>query len=105
MRHLAQTMLRRLQILAAGFRGTPAAFKHQRRQFQSYLEGTGIEIGALPYAVLYHHQSASRGPYDPASDRKYEELLRQRWKQVFERGDPYYNPNLSRTRDDFSLDA
>ena len=65
----------------------------------------GYLIVYTPYAVLYHHQSASRGPYDAASDRKYEDLLRQRWKHVFEHGDPYYNPNLSRTREDFSLDA
>jgi GT2 family glycosyltransferase len=31
-----------------------------------------------------------------------EPIMRQRWSQVLER-DPYYNPNLSRERADFSL--
>jgi hypothetical protein len=56
-----------------------------------------------PYAVLYHHQSASRGKYNAASDLKYEEMLRERWKAVFEQGDPYYNPHLTLTGLDFSF--
>ena len=31
-----------------------------------------------------------------------EAIMRQRWPEVLER-DPYYNPNLSRKRADFSL--
>jgi hypothetical protein len=31
-------------------------------------------------------------------------ILRQRWANVLER-DPYYNPNLSRERADFSLET
>jgi hypothetical protein len=53
--------------------------------------------------MLYHHQSASRGAYNPVTDRKYEELLRARWRSMFEQGDPYYNPNLTLTSFDFSL--
>ena len=56
-----------------------------------------------PYAVLYHHQSASRGAYNPETDRKYEELLRTRWKSLLEQGDPYYSPHLTLTAFDFSL--
>ena len=56
-----------------------------------------------PYATLNHHQSASRGAYDPEKDRKYEDLLRERWRHVFEKGDPYYNPHLTLTDLDFSL--
>jgi len=63
----------------------------------------GYLVVYTPYAVLYHHQSASRGPYDPVKDRQYEELLRQRWKRVFEEGDPYYNPHLTLEGFDFSL--
>ena len=47
---LAKTILRRLQSLASRLRkssGTAATLKHHRQPFQSYLEGTGIEIGAL----------------------------------------------------------
>jgi GT2 family glycosyltransferase len=67
------------------------------------LRERGYLVVYTPYAVLTHHQSASRGPYDPAGDRKYEELLRQRWQHVFDRGDPYYNPNLTLERLDYTL--
>src|SRR5262249_4264828 len=55
----------------------------------------GYLVVYTPYAVLYHHQSASRGAYDAEKDRAYEELLRRRWKSLFEEGDPYYNRNLT----------
>jgi GT2 family glycosyltransferase len=63
----------------------------------------GYLVVYTPYAVLYHYQSASRGAYDPSKDRKYENLLRSRWKPLFEEGDPYYNPNLTLDGFDFSL--
>jgi GT2 family glycosyltransferase len=63
----------------------------------------GYWIVYTPYAALRHHQSASRGPYDPAGDRKYEDLLRARWGQVIADGDPFYNPGLTRERFDFTL--
>ena len=59
------------------------------------LRKRGYLVVYTPYAALYHHQSASRGAYDPEKDRKYEELLRARWSDVFEEGDPYYNPHLT----------
>jgi GT2 family glycosyltransferase len=67
------------------------------------LRKLGYLVVYTPYASLYHHQSASRGGYDPDKDRKYEDLLRQRWCNVFEQGDPYYNPHLTLTGYDFSL--
>ncbi len=67
------------------------------------IRARGHLVVYTPYAVLYHHQSASRGAYDPAKDRKYEDLLRQRWQRVFEDGDPYYNPHLTLSDFDFTL--
>jgi GT2 family glycosyltransferase len=67
------------------------------------LRERGYLIVYTPYAELYHYQSASRGAYNPETDRKYEELLRARWNSLFEHGDPYYNPNLTLTAFDFSL--
>ena len=66
------------------------------------LRERGYLVVYTPYAVLYHHQSASRGAYDPEKDRKYEDLLRERWSHVIE-NDPYYNPNLTLSGVDFSL--
>jgi len=60
-----------------------------------------------PFARLYHHESISRGL--ETSRAKRERFNRERlycekrWKKVLQAGDPYYNPNLSLTREDFSL--
>ena len=60
-----------------------------------------------PFAELYHFESASRGS-DAADSQKaarYEEesaLFRGRWKELA-KGDPYYNPNFSLDRSDYSL--
>ncbi len=61
-----------------------------------------------PFAELYHFESASRGS-DAADSQKaarYEEesaLFRGRWKELLAKGDPYYNPNFSLDRSDYSL--
>ncbi|MEZ5479920.1 MAG: glycosyltransferase [Thiolinea sp.] len=59
-----------------------------------------------PYAELYHHESISRGKDDtPAKRVRYEQevaYMKSRWGRELE-NDPYYNPNLSRKREDFSL--
>lgn len=61
-----------------------------------------------PFAELYHFESASRGSdvADAAKAKRYEEecaLFRERWKALLEKGDPYYNPNFSLDRSDYSL--
>ena len=66
------------------------------------LRERGYLVVYTPYALLYHHQSASRGAYDPGKDREPEALLRARWGAVIE-NDPYYNPHLTRQHFDFSL--
>lgn len=60
-----------------------------------------------PFAELYHYESASRGT-DLAGKNaeRYEKesaLFRERWKELLEQGDPYYNPNFSLDRSDFAL--
>ncbi len=60
-----------------------------------------------PFAELYHYESASRGT-DLAGENaeRYEKesaLFRERWKELLEQGDPYYNPNFSLDRSDFAL--
>lgn len=61
-----------------------------------------------PFAELYHFESASRGSdvEDAAKAKRYEEecaLFRTRWKELLEKGDPYYNPNFSLDHSDYSL--
>ncbi len=59
----------------------------------------GFRIVYTPYAELYHHESASRGY---AVDPKDIEFMLVRWGDTL-RNDPYYNPNLTLERPDFSL--
>ena len=59
----------------------------------------GYRVVYVPYAKLYHHESGTRRP---AVEPLETEVMRERWADVLER-DPYYNPNLSRERADFSL--
>jgi GT2 family glycosyltransferase len=66
----------------------------------------GWRVVYTPHATLIHHESRSRG-YDvtPEKARRLVQdaaTLRQRWPQAVG-NDPFYNPNLSRRRADFSL--
>lgn len=61
-----------------------------------------------PYAILYHHESLSRGAEDTpekiarfAAEARY---MRERWGKVLD-ADPAYNPNLTTSAEDFSLKA
>ncbi|MFZ0916832.1 MAG: glycosyltransferase [Candidatus Udaeobacter sp.] len=59
----------------------------------------GYLIVYTPFAKLYHHQPKLRcQPVEPPEAN----IMRERWPEALER-DPYYNPNLSRERADFSL--
>jgi O-antigen biosynthesis protein len=62
----------------------------------------GYLVVWTPYAELYHHESKTRG-YNTAKDKKELLLLKSRWGKVMDKGDPYYNPNLTTTGGDFSL--
>ena len=60
-----------------------------------------------PFAEAYHYESISRG-LDNQGEKaaRYEEesrRFREKWKKELEAGDPYYNPNFSLDRSDFSL--
>ena len=59
----------------------------------------GYRIVYVPFARLYHHESGTRRP---AVEPLETEVMRERWADVLAH-DPYYNPNLSRERADFSL--
>ena len=60
-----------------------------------------------PFAELYHYESVSRGLDDKGEKAKrYEEesaRFREKWKAELEAGDPYFNPNFSLDKPDFSL--
>ena len=60
-----------------------------------------------PYAVFYHYESKSRGLEDTPEkmERFNRETARfiQKWPEILKHGDPYYNPNLTLRKSDFSL--
>ena len=62
-----------------------------------------------PFAELYHYESLSRGlDLEGKNAARYEsesEHFRTKWKAVLDKGDPYYNPNFSLDRSDFSLNV
>ncbi len=69
------------------------------------------EDGALvvydPFARAIHHESASRGDeYTKDKAERYRReaaLMKERWAAYYDQGDPYYNPNFSLYRWDYSL--
>lgn len=67
----------------------------------------GYLIVWTPYAELYHYESKSRGMEDtPEKKKRFEgevKRFQERWKDELAAGDPYYNPNLSLDREDFSV--
>jgi len=83
---------------------------HQTGGFDASLGGTladvdlclkmrraGYLIVYTPFAKLCWHKTPS-----DEIDVKGEAIMRERWGDVLQ-SDPYYNPNLSRERADFSL--
>ena len=60
-----------------------------------------------PYALLYHYESKSRGledtPEKVARFNREIEIFRHKWPEILNHGDPYYNPNLTLRKSNFSL--
>lgn len=60
-----------------------------------------------PYATFYHYESKTRGYEDTKEkvDRFNTEVARfvKRWKDSIDKGDQYYNQNLTLMKEDFSL--
>lgn len=62
-----------------------------------------------PYAELKHYESKSRGRED--TEEKVQRfnaemyLFAKRWADFIEKGDPFYSPNLTLDRNDFSLNV
>jgi GT2 family glycosyltransferase len=70
------------------------------------LQQAGHRVIFTPHAELYHYESATRGsdatPRKRLRARREEHAMRARWGSRMKH-DPYYNPNLSPRRPDFSL--
>jgi tetratricopeptide (TPR) repeat protein len=60
----------------------------------------------LPHVVLYHHESKSRG-YETSPEKQARflqecETVKPRWSKIIAH-DPCYNPNLTKNREDYTL--
>ena len=66
----------------------------------------GYLIVWTPFAELYHYESKSRGQDDSPEKRARfvgeVKRFQTRWAAELEAGDPYYNPNFSLDKEDFS---
>jgi len=60
-----------------------------------------------PYSELYHHESKTRGNENTKQKRARFDgeiaRFRQKWSTELERGDDYYNPNLTLSSENFSI--
>lgn len=67
----------------------------------------GYLIVFTPYAELYHYESKSRG-YEDTPEKVFRfsnesKAMKERWHDILEKGDPYYNPNFSLESEDFQI--
>ncbi|KKT69545.1 MAG: Glycosyl transferase family 2, partial [Candidatus Moranbacteria bacterium GW2011_GWF1_44_4] len=71
----------------------------------------GYLIVWTPFAKLYHYESLSRGndeDFKESDPKEYERVMSERiyaknkWKKYIE-NDPYYSPNLTQKKEDFSI--
>lgn len=72
------------------------------------IRAAGYGILWNPYAKLFHYESKSRGYEDTVEKqaRFQNEIhrLQSKWEAEIQAGDPYYNPNLTLHRADYSMD-
>ncbi len=62
----------------------------------------GYRVLYTPHALLYHHEAFSKTPEDLIPHPKEVQAMQAKWKDVIA-ADPFYNPNLTRTAEDYSL--
>ena len=64
------------------------------------LRELGLLVVFTPYALLYHYESASRSGRVNMAENAY---MLDKWTPEIS-NDPYYNPTLTHSRDDYSID-
>ena len=68
----------------------------------------GFKIVYTPYAQLYHYESKSRGKNFSTPEKRQQEVeeiqyFKKKWVHFLKQSDPYYNPNLTHSKADFSI--
>ena len=71
------------------------------------IQKVGYKVVYNPFAMMYHYESKTReNDEDDESKQRFQnecDLFASRWQEILKKGDPYYNPNLTLVRSDFSL--
>lgn len=100
-------LVKKSLYLAAGGLGEDFAVSLNDVDFCLKLRRMGLLNVFTPFAELFHYESLSRGRDDGGenAERYNREAahFREKWKAELEAGDPYYNPNFSLDRSDFTL--
>jgi len=69
----------------------------------------GYLVVWTPFSELYHYESITRGYEDTPEKRerinREIKLFHNKWRDILEEGDPYYNINLAKDKEDFSISA
>jgi GT2 family glycosyltransferase len=62
----------------------------------------GYRVLYSPHALLYHHEAFSKRSRDLVPNPQEVARMRFKWEKIIA-ADPYYNPNLTRNDEDYSL--
>ena len=87
---------------AGGFDETNLAVAFQDVDLCLKLLELGYRNVYTPYAKLYHHESATKTENEKIPDQAEDAFMKKKWAEYIA-DDPYYNPNLARRCEDFSL--
>jgi len=102
------TVERRIYNAAGGLNETDLKIAFNDVDFCLGVRALGYRNLWTPYAVLYHHESLSRGQEDTGEKQRRftseARFMQKKWGK-FLMSDPAYNRNLTRSREDFSLAA
>lgn len=101
-------MVRRSVYEEVGGMGEDFAVALNDVDFCLKIRAAGHKILWNPYAKLYHYESKSRGYEDTMEKQERFQCeiarLQTKWEKEIKEGDPYYNPNLTLHRADYSMD-
>jgi GT2 family glycosyltransferase len=102
------TVERRIYDMVGGLNETDLKVAFNDVDFCLSVRALGFRNLWTPYAVLYHHESLSRGQEDTSEKQQRftseARFMQKKWGKSLV-SDPAYNRNLTRSREDFSLAA
>ena len=99
-------MVKKQLFIEAGGLDEDLAVAYNDVDFCLRLLKMGYRNVVLPQVRLFHHESRSRGSDRTGNNRvrlgHEAGIMKKRWAEMIQ-NDPYYNPNLTRDREDFTL--